>query len=129
MSRRTGKTTARPRPMYPALKMPPRVAPAPAAGAVEPDDRLTTLVQRASQHILAVTYWFEPAPQPQPYPVTIRFTGRRVDVEGKLERRDQCLKLFLLDSMVYVDFTRVVGEAWEQRNARFAAEWKPASRV
>jgi phosphatidylglycerol---prolipoprotein diacylglyceryl transferase len=89
MSRRTGKTTARPRPMYPALKMPPRVAPAPAADAAEPDDRLTTLVQRASQHILAVTYWFEPAPQPQPYPVTIRFTGRRVDVEGKLERRDQ----------------------------------------
>src|SRR5258708_12161 len=89
MSRRTGKTTARPRPMYPALKMPPRVAPAPAASTAEPDDRLTSLVQPAWQHVLAVTYWFDPAPHPQPYPVTIRFTGRRVDVEGKLERRDQ----------------------------------------
>ena len=39
----------------------------------------TTLWESATQQILAVTYWFDPSPHPGPYPVTVRFSGRRVD--------------------------------------------------
>ena len=31
-------------------------------------------------HALGVTYWFDAAPDGEPYPVTIRFTGRRIGV-------------------------------------------------
>ena len=44
----------------------------------------TTLWESATQEILAVTYWFDPAPHPGPYPVTVRFSGRRADVKGRL---------------------------------------------
>src|SRR5215472_17353421 len=90
MARRTGRAAARPRQAFPAIKMPPRNAPAEVeeARAAETDDRFSALLERASQQILAVTYWFDPAPHPRPYPVTIRFTGRRVDATDKTERRD-----------------------------------------
>ena len=42
----------------------------------------TARLASVAQEILAVTYWFDPAPQPGPYPVTVRFSGRRVDVKG-----------------------------------------------
>lgn len=32
---------------------------------------------------LGFTYWFDAAPIGDPYPVTLRFTGRRVGVKGK----------------------------------------------
>ena len=48
-------------------------------------DRLATMVQ----DVLVVTYWFEPVPHPEPYPVTVRFSGRRVDVKGRLSPRDR----------------------------------------
>src|SRR2546426_10753440 len=44
----------------------------------------TALLESAAQQILAVTYWFDPAPHPGPYPVTVRFFGRRVDVKGRV---------------------------------------------
>src|SRR5437763_12186566 len=44
----------------------------------------TALLESATQPILAVTYWFDPAPHPRPYPVTVRFPGRRVDVKGRV---------------------------------------------
>src|SRR6266516_79834 len=44
----------------------------------------TTLLESAAQEILAVTYWFDPALHPGPYPVTVRFSGHRVDVKGRL---------------------------------------------
>lgn len=46
-------------------------------------------METAAQEILAVTHWFEPAPRLEPYPVTIRFVGRRTDVEGPLRPGDQ----------------------------------------
>jgi len=40
--------------------------------------------------ILAVTYWFDPAPHPEPYSVTVRFSGHRVDVKkGRLSSGDR----------------------------------------
>ncbi len=44
----------------------------------------TALLESAAQEILAVTYWFDPALHPGPYPVTVRFSGHRVDVKGRL---------------------------------------------
>src|SRR6185437_1563106 len=49
------------------------------------------LLESTAKEILAVTYWFEPAPNPDPYPVTIRFAGHRTDVEGRPQGRDQFL--------------------------------------
>ena len=28
--------------------------------------------------------WVDPAPHPGPYPITVRFSGRRIDVKGRL---------------------------------------------
>src|SRR5256885_11596623 len=50
---------------------------------------VTALLESAMQEILAVTYWFDPAPNPGPYPVTVRFSGRRVDVKGRLSPGDR----------------------------------------
>src|SRR5579864_5852500 len=51
--------------------------------------RFTALWESAAQQILAVTYWFDPIPHPGPYPVTVRFSGRRVDVKGRLSPGDR----------------------------------------
>src|SRR6266487_5272129 len=52
----------------------------------------TTLLASATQQILAVTYWFDTVPHPGPYPVTVRFTGRRVDVKGRLSSGDRLVQ-------------------------------------
>jgi hypothetical protein len=49
----------------------------------------TALLESATQEILAVTYWFDPALHPGPYPVTVRFSGHRVDVKGRLLPSDR----------------------------------------
>jgi phosphatidylglycerol---prolipoprotein diacylglyceryl transferase len=56
---------------------------------VLPGGRFTALLESATQPILAVTYWFDPAPHPEPYPVTVRFSGRRADVKGRLHPGDR----------------------------------------
>ena len=48
----------------------------------------TALLERATQEILVVTYWFDPAPSAGPYPVTIRFSGRRTNGKKRLSARD-----------------------------------------
>ncbi len=50
---------------------------------------IATLLESATQEILAVTYWFDPAPLPEPYPVMVRFTGHRVDVKGRMQAGDR----------------------------------------
>src|SRR5260221_872806 len=42
----------------------------------------TARLQSTAQEILAVTYWFDSAPHPRPHAVTVRFSGRRLDVHG-----------------------------------------------
>ena len=37
---------------------------------------------------LGLTYWFDTETEGEPYPVTIRFAGRRIGVKGKPGRRD-----------------------------------------
>src|SRR6266699_9721 len=49
----------------------------------------TALLESATQQILAVTYWFDPAPHAGPYSITVRFSGRRVDVKGRVQAGDR----------------------------------------
>ena len=60
----------------------------------------TALLKSATQEILAVTYWFDPAPHPKPYPVTVRFTGRRVDVKGRVQAGDKFVQDETIEQVV-----------------------------
>jgi len=51
-----------------------------------------TLMESAAQHILAVTYWFDPPPHAGSSPVTVRFSGRRTDVKGRVEAKDRFIQ-------------------------------------
>ena len=70
--------------------MRPAVDAAPRIDVVQSDKEaltgggFTALLESAVQQILAVTYWFDPAPHMGPYPITVRFSGRRIDVKGRL---------------------------------------------
>jgi len=52
---------------------------------------LATLMARASQQVLGLPYWFEPLFRPQPYAVTVRFSGQRVGVTGPAQLGDEFL--------------------------------------
>ena len=56
--------------------------------------------ENAAQQILAVTYWFDPAPLPKPYPVTVRFSGRRVDVKGRVQGGDRFVQDETIEQVV-----------------------------
>src|SRR5947208_9938510 len=60
----------------------------------------TALWESATQEILAVTYWFDPAPHPKPYPVTVRFSGRRADVKGRLQSGDKFVQDETIEQVV-----------------------------
>src|SRR2546421_1301220 len=61
---------------------------------------VTALLESAKQEMLAVTYWFDPAPNPGPYPVTVRFSGRRVDVKGRLSSGDRFVQDETIEGVV-----------------------------
>jgi phosphatidylglycerol---prolipoprotein diacylglyceryl transferase len=63
-------------------------------------DGFTAFVDNAAQEILAVTYWFDPAPRPHPYPVTIQFSGRRLGVQGRLKSDDQFEHYETIDEVI-----------------------------
>ena len=60
----------------------------------------TTMWENAAQQILAVTYWFDPAPHAGPYPVTVRFSGRRVDVKGRVQSGDRFVQDETIEQVV-----------------------------
>lgn len=49
---------------------------------------------------LGLTYWFDAAPRGNPYPVTIRFSGQRLQVQGKPGERDQFSVLGTVDPVL-----------------------------
>ena len=57
---------------------------------------LEGFLEMAAREILTVTYWFEPGSQAHPAPVTIRFTGRRIGVEERLQPGDE----FVYDEVI-----------------------------
>lgn len=54
-----------------------------------PTGGLATLMESAAQEILAVTSWLDPHPDSAPYSLTVWFSGRRLDVAGRLQSGDQ----------------------------------------
>src|SRR5260370_17141511 len=50
--------------------------------------------------MLAVKYWFERAPHMGPYPITVRFSGRRVDVKGRLSPGDRFVQDETIEGVV-----------------------------
>jgi phosphatidylglycerol:prolipoprotein diacylglycerol transferase len=60
-----------------------------STGVTPPTGGFAALLESAGKAILPVTCWFEPAPYEEPYPVTVRFTGQREHVEGRLQASDQ----------------------------------------
>src|SRR6266576_5793584 len=78
--------------------MRPAVDAAPRIDVVQSDKEaltgggFTALWESAAQQILAVTYWFDPSPHAGPYPVTVRFSGRRVDMKGRLSPGDRFIQ-------------------------------------
>lgn len=60
----------------------------------------TALLESVAQEILAVTYWFDPASHPGPYLVTVRFSGHRVDVKGRLQPGDRFVQDETIEQVV-----------------------------
>ena len=51
-------------------------------------------------HALGMTYWFDASPTGEPYPVTVRFEGRRVGVQGRPTPQDHFSVLGSVDPVV-----------------------------
>src|SRR6266852_1142889 len=90
----------------PATRKRPAVNAAPQSAVVQSDKEVgtgggfTTRLSSVAQEILAVTYWFDPAPHPKPYPVTVRFSGRRVDVKGRMQAGDRFVQDETIEQVV-----------------------------
>jgi len=87
-------------------RMRPAVDAAPRIDVVQSDKEaltgggFTALLESVAQEILAVTYWFDPAPHPGPYAVTVRFSGRRIDVKGRLSPGDRFVQDETIEEVV-----------------------------
>jgi len=79
---------------------PPRIDSVQSSTPAPPSGGFATLLERATQEILAVTYWFDPAPRREPYPVTVRFSGRRIDVKGRHSSRDRFVQDETIEQVV-----------------------------
>jgi len=86
MMRMTHRSAARTRSTEEAV---PRIAVVKPDKEALTDGGFTALLESVAQQILAVTYWFDPVPSPRPYAVTVRFSGHRVDVKGRLSPGDR----------------------------------------
>src|SRR5712692_4335279 len=136
------RSAARPRP---AVDAAPRIHVVPRDTTRE-GGGITALLESATQEILAVTYWFDPAPHPKPYPVTVRFSGRRNDVKGRLSPGDRFVHDETIEEVVpgsgpisltarvrsinpgeWVVTTQVLGSATPARGSREQGNTTPAA--
>src|SRR2546429_6226409 len=97
MMSRTRRSPAR---RHPAVDAAPRSAVVQSDTTVRTSGGFTALLESATQQILAVTYWFDPAPHAGPNPVTVRFSGRRVDVKGRLSPGDRFVQDETIENVV-----------------------------
>src|SRR5947207_12341706 len=97
MMSRTRRAPAR---RHPAVDAAPRSAVVQADTTVRTSSGFATLLESATQQILAVTYWFDPAPHADPYPVTVRFSGRRVGVKGRVQAGDRFVQDETIEQVV-----------------------------
>src|SRR2546427_8080607 len=86
--------------MHPAVDAAPRIDVVQSDTPAYTGGGFTALLESVAQEILAVTYWFESAPHPGPYPVTVRFSGRRVDVKGRLQPGDRFVQDETIEQVV-----------------------------
>jgi phosphatidylglycerol---prolipoprotein diacylglyceryl transferase len=80
-----GPAPARPRDKVAAEEAAGAGAAAPSAGTA---DDLPGWAARATEELLALTYWLDPGEQGDPFSATIRFSGRRGEVTGKPQPGD-----------------------------------------
>ncbi|MHB8596270.1 MAG: prolipoprotein diacylglyceryl transferase [Ktedonobacteraceae bacterium] len=64
------------------------------------DAGFTTVLESVLKPILAVTYWFDPAQYTEPSAVTVRFSGHRVDVRGRLKAGDRFVQDEIIEQVV-----------------------------
>src|SRR5438067_2177344 len=93
----TRRSAARTRPAGDAV---PRIEVVQSDKEARTSGEFTALLESATQQILAVTYWFDPAPHPGLYPVTVRFSGRRVDVKGRVQAGDRFVQDETIEQVV-----------------------------
>src|SRR5262245_38362497 len=86
MMRMTQKAPARRRP---AVAVTPRSAVIQSDKEARVSGGFAALLESAAQAILAVTYWFDPAPHPGSNPDTVSFSGRGVGVKGRSSAGDK----------------------------------------
>ena len=84
----------------PAVDAAPRIDVFQSDTSVRTSGGFTTLLESVAQEILAVTYWFDLVPYPVPYPVTVRFSGRRIDVRGRLTPGDRFVQDETIEEVV-----------------------------
>jgi phosphatidylglycerol:prolipoprotein diacylglycerol transferase len=83
------KTRRSPARKHPEVNASPRIDVVQSDTPARTSGGFTALMESAAQQILAVTYWFDPAPHAGSSPVTVRFTGRRIDVKGRMQAGDK----------------------------------------
>src|SRR6266480_2513153 len=86
--------------MRPAVDAAPRIDVVQSDKEARTSGGFTALLESAVQQILAVTYWFDPAPHMGPYSVTVRFSGRRIDVKGRLSPGDRFVQDETIEEVV-----------------------------
>src|SRR6266704_5392560 len=143
MMSRTRRAPARRRP---ALQVAPRSAVVQSNAPAQTSSGFAAFLESATQEILAVTYWFDPAPHAGPYPVTVRFTGRRVGVKGRLQSGDKFVQDETIEQVIpgsgpisltarvrgitpgeWVVTTQVLGSATPARGSREQGNTTPAA--
>jgi len=83
-----------------AVDAAPRRAVVQSSKAARTSGGFAALLESATQEILAVTYWFDPAPHPEPYPVTVRFSGHRVGVKGRVQSGDKFVQEETIEQVI-----------------------------
>lgn len=94
MARSKASTRAKARRARSAAGANPVASPTRATVQAEDTGRLASFERDAraaapEREGLSVTHWFDPGSDGPPFTATVRFTGRRLDVRGKLGTRDQ----------------------------------------
>ena len=85
---------------YPAASATPRTETVQSVSPAQTESGFTALLESVAREILAVTYWFDPAPYAGSSPVTVRFSGRRVDVTGRVEAKDRFVQDETIEQVV-----------------------------
>ena len=71
-----------------------------APSAKTPSGWADRLEQELLQEVVTATYWFDSGERGKPYPVSIKFSGRRLGVTGKPQPRDHFVQVETVEGIV-----------------------------